>query len=78
MKFSGTKLRTLRREADLTQRQLAKTSGVSRGTIKRLENDSEAGATTTTVESLAGALGVSPAVLFVSQPDSDSAEGNPA
>ncbi len=59
MKFSGSKLRTLRSEANLTQRQLSTLSGVSRGTIKRLE----AGGTGTRLDTtgrLAAALGVTP------------------
>lgn len=57
MKFSGSSLRALRCEANLTQRQLAAKSGVSRGTIKRLEQGGT-GATLGTAGRLAAALGV--------------------
>jgi transcriptional regulator with XRE-family HTH domain len=59
MKFSGSKLRTLRGEANLSRDQLAALSGVSHGTIKRLEQGGS-GTRLSTVGRLADALGVTP------------------
>jgi transcriptional regulator with XRE-family HTH domain len=63
MKFSGSRLRTLRLEAELTRDQLADKAGVSKGTIKRLENG-DTGTTLATTGRLADALGVTPEDLM--------------
>ena len=55
-------LRQLRQSAGLSQRDLGRRSGVSPGTIYRLENGLR-GAYPVTVRKLAAALGVSPAEL---------------
>jgi len=67
MKFSGSRLRTLRGEANLTQRELAARAGVSRGTVKRLENGTDVNLTLTTLERLADALNISPDDLIDSE-----------
>ena len=64
MKFSGSKLRTLRVGAELTRDQLAEKSGISKGTIKRLENEQDVSTTTNTIQSLADALEISPIALY--------------
>lgn len=73
MKFSGSRLRQIRDGANLTRAALATQSGISKGTIKRLENDQDVSTTTTTVERLAYALGVSPADLFESNGTGEAA-----
>ena len=57
-------LRRLRREAGLSQRELAGKAGVSPGTVYRLENGLR-GAYPATLRKLAAALGVSPADLML-------------
>jgi transcriptional regulator with XRE-family HTH domain len=59
------RLRQLRREAALTQEELAKVAGVSVGTIIRLERAGEGGPEPfpSTIRKLAAALGVGPRVL---------------
>jgi transcriptional regulator with XRE-family HTH domain len=56
------RLRQLRLEAALSQLDLAKTAGLSVGTIIRLENGGPA-PYPSTIRKLAGALGVRPQVL---------------
>ena len=57
-------LRELRKAAGLSQVELAKKSGISRTTISFLENNAEKRTTTTTLNCLAQALGVTADVFF--------------
>ena len=69
------RLRELRRSHGLSQADLAGMAGVSRGTVRRLENEWR-GAYPVTVRKLARALGVSPVELTRGRrPAKDYAEG---
>jgi transcriptional regulator with XRE-family HTH domain len=59
-----TKLERLRREAGLTQEELAKKSGVSRGVISRIERTSIETVLVKNLVLLAKALSVEPWALF--------------
>ena len=52
-----TKIRNLRENANLTQEELAKKSGVSRQTISSLENGTERAVMSSTLIAIAEALG---------------------
>lgn len=60
----GVNLLTARKQADLTQEQLAERSGVSRGTIANLERGEAKTPDVDTQEKLAAALGVDQASLW--------------
>ena len=56
------KLKTLREDQVLSQRELARMAGLAYGTVWRIENGFPE-ARTSTIRKLAGALGVEPRVL---------------
>ncbi len=62
----GGQIRTLRRRAEMTQRDLASSANVSVGTIRNLE--SGAGSTLTTLVSVARVLGRSDWLLALAPP----------
>lgn len=60
----GNRLREYREKQGISQVQLARLSGVSRGTILALENDSAKTTTTRTLAKLANALGTTVGHIF--------------
>jgi len=60
----GDRLRRLRLEAGLSQRELAKRSGVAREHINQIEANKTKSMTLRTAEALAKGLGVPPARFF--------------
>ena len=58
------KLRQLRREANLSQEELAKKAGISRVAISLLENGKSVDAKGSTIQKLSEALKVDPKVLL--------------
>lgn len=60
----GNKIKKLRENAHLTQQELAELSGLSRGTIVALENNSCCNTTTKTLAKVARALGTTFDALF--------------
>lgn len=67
-------LKAEREKKGLTQEQLEDASGVSQGTISRLERDADADASFSTVVRLAETLGVDPRALkFGPTPDGAAA-----
>lgn len=60
----GYKVEEYRKKKGLTQEQLSEKSGVSRGTIHALENDSEYCTTTKTLLKIANALETTVESLF--------------
>lgn len=69
--FLGARLRELRRERDLSQRELAKLAGVSANAISLIERD-EISPSVATLQRLATALNVKISYFF----ESDSSENN--
>lgn len=68
MQFSPARLRAFREEANLSRQQLADASGVSKSTIKRMENGyGPDGVLASTVASLATALGRDPSMFFTEE-----------
>jgi transcriptional regulator with XRE-family HTH domain len=66
----GRRLRTLRLERLMTQRELGFKARVSNETINRIENHPEPRPTAAiTVHKLAAALGVEPSEIIAEQPD---------
>jgi transcriptional regulator with XRE-family HTH domain len=63
MEVDGARLRNLRRDSVLSQRELARMTGVAFDTISRLETGKQR-AQPKTVRRLAGALGVEPRDLI--------------
>lgn len=55
----GYRIREEREKKNMTQEELSKLSGVSRGTISALENGSSRATTTKTLMNIARALGIS-------------------
>ena len=66
MKNMGKRLKSARENAGLSQRELAKSSGVSQGMISQIEAGNKEGGLGT-LEKLAQALGVSFEVLYRSE-----------
>ena len=65
MQFSPARLRALREEANLSRQALADASGISKSTIKRLENGyGPDGMQASTIAALATALGRDPSMFF--------------
>lgn len=60
----GYKIKEIREAQGITQEELANKSGVSRGIIAALENNTEASTTTKTLSKIAQALGVSVTQIF--------------
>ena len=60
------KIKEIRKKKRLSQDELSKMSGVSRGIIVRLESEKNVETTTGTLKALADALGVSVRSLFLS------------
>lgn len=60
----GYKIKEAREKKNMTQDELSKQSGVSRGTISSLENGTSRATTTRTLMMLAKALGMSLDELF--------------
>lgn len=60
----GYKVKEVRESLNMTQEELAKKSGVSRGTIAALENETTTATTTKTLSKIAQALGVSVSQIF--------------
>ncbi len=60
----GFRIKELRERRKLTQEELSVKSGVSRGTIVKLENNSESNVTAETLIKLAKVLGVTVEKLF--------------
>lgn len=54
----GYKIKEVREKQNMSQEELSKKSGVSRGTISALENGSSRATTTKTLMNIARALGV--------------------
>ena len=63
----GYRIREEREKKNMTQEELARQSGVSRGTISALENGSSRATTTKTLMNIARALGVSIEALIYTQ-----------
>ena len=63
----GYKIREVREEKNMTQAELSKKSGVSRGTISALENGTSRATTTKTLTKIARALDTTVDVLFFAQ-----------
>ena len=62
--FLGNKIRRLRKDAALTQVQLAERCGMPQSTISRIESGSTSGVDFETLDKVADALGVHPADLI--------------
>lgn len=60
----SNKLKDVREKAHMTQEELAKKSGVSRGTISAIENNQDKAPSTKTLVALAKALNVSVVKIF--------------
>ena len=60
----GYKIKAFREEKKMTQEELSKKSGVSRGTISALENGTSRATTTKTLAKIAQALETTVDVLF--------------
>lgn len=60
----GYKIKETREKINMTQEELSRKSGVSRGTISALENGSSRATTTKTLMNIARALGVAVEDLF--------------
>ena len=60
----GYRIKEMREKLGITQEELAKKSGVSRGTIVALENNQTTSTTTKTLSKIANALGVSVSRIF--------------
>ena len=60
----GYKVKEVRELAHMTQEELAKKSGVSRGTISAIENDPDKETTTKTLTKIAFALGTTVEEIF--------------
>ena len=60
----GYRIKDRREELRMSQEELSRLSGVSRGTIVKLENDVETNATTSTLRKLAKALNTTVENLF--------------
>lgn len=58
------KIRELREKKKMTQEELSKLSGVSRGTIIKLENNEDVETQVGTLKAIAGALSVKVSKLF--------------
>ena len=63
----GYRIREVREERKMTQEELAKKSGVSRGTISALENGTIRTTTTRTLVRLAKALGTTVDTIFFAE-----------
>lgn len=63
----GYKIKEVREEKNMTQDELSKKSGVSRGTISALENGTSRATTTKTLTKIARALDTTVDVLFFAQ-----------
>lgn len=63
--MSENKIRDIRRAANMTQEELSKKSGVSRGTIAALEKNSGKNTSTRVLVAIAEALGTSLERLFL-------------
>lgn len=63
----GYKIKEVREEKNMTQEELSKKSGVSRGTISALENGTSRATTTKTLTKIARALDTTVDVLFFAQ-----------
>lgn len=61
----GYRIKEVRESMGMTQEELAKKSGVSRGTIAALEKDSGAATSTKTLLKLAHALGTTVSQIFL-------------
>lgn len=59
------RVKEYREKAGMTQEELAAKSGVSRGTIIRLEDNTQKTATTKTLSKIADALGVTVGDIFL-------------
>jgi transcriptional regulator with XRE-family HTH domain len=70
----GQRVLELRKDLELTQDQLADTSGVPQGTISRLERGVSGDVQISTVQKLAMALGVSIERLLTPSSESDEIE----
>jgi transcriptional regulator with XRE-family HTH domain len=66
--LNGTRLRQLRRQHGLSQKQLAAKAGISQSTIARLEPCSRTTCRSRTLARLAAALQVQPATLTLDSP----------
>lgn len=60
----GYRVKEVREQSNMTQEELAKRSGVSRGTISAIENNSMRETTTKTLVKLALALGTTVEQIF--------------
>lgn len=75
----GQRLKQLRQQAGLTQKELEALSHVPQNTISRIELESVKAISSTTLMGLARALGVSTdALLGMDEPESDEAPSAPA
>lgn len=63
----GYKIKEVREKKNMTQEELSKKSGVSRGTISALENGTSRATTTKTLSKIARALDTTVDVLFFAQ-----------
>lgn len=63
----GYRIREEREKKNMTQEELSRASGVSRGTISALENGSSRATTTKTLMNIARALGISIEELILVQ-----------
>lgn len=63
----GYKIREVRESLNMTQDELAKKSGVSRGTIAALESNHAGATTTKTLSKIAKALGVPISDIFFAE-----------
>ena len=63
----GYKIKEVREKKNMTQEELSKKSGVSRGTISALENGTSRATTTKTLTKIARALDTTVDVLFFAQ-----------
>jgi len=60
----GEKIRALREKKKMSQEELAEKSGISRQTISSIESGKSLSVTTSTLEAIAKALGVSAGIFF--------------
>lgn len=63
----GYKIKEVREEKNMTQDELSKKSGVSRGTISALENGTSRATTTKTLTKIARALDTTVDAIFFAQ-----------
>ena len=63
----GYRIREIRESRGMSQTELSEKSGVSRATIWKLETDDNAVTMTSTLQSIAAALGVSLDEIFLSK-----------